>query len=169
MRVKAPLTAVVLALATGLVLAQAAAGADDFKEIEAPAPPAYHKEGLIAIEMPSSVSLKYGVDPDTLSVGSDGVVRYVMVAYNPSGSVNALYEGLRCETGEVKTYARSSALGHWTMVEQPTWRLVDMSSSTRHALALTNQGVCEGRNLAASKASELIRLLRTPKRNLITY
>jgi hypothetical protein len=151
-----------LAFATGLVLAQSAADADDFKEIEAPAPPTYHKEGLIAIDMPSSTSLKYGVDPGTLSVGSDGVVRYVMVAYNPSGSVNALYEGLRCETGEVKTYARSSELGHWTLVLQPKWRQVDMSSSTRHTLALAKQGVCEGSRLAASKASDLIRLLRTP-------
>jgi hypothetical protein len=151
----------VLALATGLVLAQTTAGAGDFKEIEAPAPPAYHKEGLIAVDMPSSGSLKYGVDPMTLSVGSDGVVRYVMVAYNP-GSVNALYEGLRCETGEVKTYARSSELGHWTLVQQPIWRRFDMSASTRHTLALAKQGVCEGSRLAASKASDLIRLLRTP-------
>ena len=160
MRVRV-LLATVLALVTGHVLAQTAVGADDFKEIEAPAPPAYHKEKLIAIDMPSSAALKYGVDPDTLSVGHDGVVRYVMVAYNP-GSVNALYEGLRCETGEVKTYARSSELGHWTLVQQPTWRPVDMSSSTRHTLALAKQGVCDGYSLASSKVSELLRLLRTP-------
>ena len=167
MRVRV-LLATVLALVTGHVLAQTAVGADDFKEIEAPAPPAYHKEGLIAVDMPSSASLKYGVDPDTLSVGSDGVVRYVMVAYNP-GSVNALYEGLRCETGEVKTYARSSELGHWTLVQQPTWRRFDMSASTRHTLALAKQGVCEGSRLAASKASDLIRLLRTPKTSQVPY
>ena len=167
MWVRAPLIAV-LALATGLVLAQTAASADDFKEIEAPAPPAYHKEKLIAIDMPSSAALKYGVDPDTLSVGHDGVVRYVMVAYNP-GSVNALYEGLRCETGEVKTYARSSELGHWTLVQQPTWRRFDMSASTRHTLALAKQGVCDNHNLAASKASDLIQLLRTPKTSQTPY
>ena len=154
-----------LALAAGLALAQSVAAADDFKEIEAPPAPIYRMEGLIAIDMPSYTSLKFGVDPATLSVGSDGVVRYVMVAYNPSGSVNAMYEGLRCATGEVKTYARSSELGHWTVVTEPQWRAVDKSPSTRHTLALAKQGVCDGWTLAARTAPDLIQLLRTPPRN----
>lgn len=154
-----------LALATGLAWAQSVAAVDDFKEIEAPPVPTYHMDGLIAIDMPSYTSLKFGVDPATLSVGSDGVVRYVMVAYSPSGSVNAMYEGLRCATGEVKTYARSSELGHWTVVTAPQWRAVDKSPSTRHTLALAKQGVCDGWTLAARNSPELIRLLRTPQKN----
>jgi hypothetical protein len=159
MRAKS-LIAAVLALAAGFALAQPAPPAGEFKEIEAPPPPAYQKEGLIAIDMLSAGSLKFGVDPDTLSVGSDDVVRYVMVAYNPSGSVNALYEGLRCATSEVKTYARSSEMGHWTVVPQPKWRPLDNSASARHALALSRQGLCDGWNLAARKAPDLVRLLR---------
>lgn len=154
-----------LALAAGLALAQSVAAADDFKEIEAPPAPTYRTEGLIAIDMPSYTSLKFGVDPATLSVGSDGVVRYVMVAYSPSGSVNAMYEGLRCATGEVKTYARSSELGHWTVATEPQWRAVDKSPSTRHTLALAKQGVCDGWTLAARNAPDLIQLLRSPPRN----
>lgn len=157
------LLAPALALAAGLSLAQNVATVDDFKEIQAPPPPAYRKDGLVAIDMPPYTSLKFGVDPATLSVGSDGVVRYVMVAYSSSGSINAMYEGLRCATGEVKTYARSSELGHWTVVSEPQWRAVDKSPSTRHTLALARQGVCDGWTLAAKNAPDLIRLLRTPK------
>jgi len=153
-----------LALVAGLALAQNVS--DDFREIQAPPPPAYRMEELIAIDMPSYTSLKFGVDPATLSVGSDGVVRYVMVAYSTSGSVNALYEGLRCATGEVKTYARSSELGHWTVVTEPQWRAVDKSSSTRHTLALAKQGVCDGWTLAARNAPDLIQLLRSPQKNM---
>jgi hypothetical protein len=158
------LFAAVLTLTAGFALAQPARGTEDFREIEAPPPPSYQKDGLITIAMQSSGSLIFGVDPDTLSIGSDGVVRYVMVAYNPAGSINGLYEGLRCETGEVKTYARSSELGHWTVVPQPKWRLVESSPSNRHTLALAKQGVCDGWTLAARNAPDLVRLLRNPKK-----
>ena len=161
--------AAVLSLAVGLTLAQPLAAADDFKEIEVPPPPAYHKEGLITVDMPSSSSLTYGLDPDTLSIGSDGVMRYVMVAYSPSGSVNALYEGLRCETAEVKTYARSSEPGHWTAVQQPKWRRIENSAASRHALALAKRGVCDTTRLAVKNASEMIQLLRTPTTSQTPY
>lgn len=154
-----------LALAAGLALANHLAAADDFREIEVPPPPSYRLEGLISIDLPSYTALKFGVDPATLSVGRDGVVRYVVVAYIPSGSVNAMYEGLRCATGEVKTYARSSALGHWTMVTEPAWLAFDLSPATRHALALARQGVCDGWNLAAKNAPDLLWLLRNPKKS----
>jgi CNP1-like family len=164
------LFATLLSLTLARALAQPAAGTDDdFKEIETPPAPVYHKEGLIAIDMPSSGSLKYGLDPVTLSIGSDGVVRYVMVAYNPSGSVNALYEGLRCETGEVKTYARSSELGRWTTVQQPTWRRVENNASSRHTLALAKQGMCDIGRLATTNVTEMVRLLRTPTTSQTPY
>jgi hypothetical protein len=160
------LLALVLALTASLAPGQSVADADEFREIAAPPPPTYHLEGLITVDMPSSPSLKFGVDPATLSIGSDGVVRYVMVAYSASGTVNAMYEGLRCASGEVKTYARSSELGHWTVVSAPQWRAIDKSPPTRHTLALAKQGVCEGWTLASKSAPDLIRLLRTPRTDL---
>lgn len=157
------LKTVALALIVGLSLAQSASSAEDWKEIAPPPPPVYHKDGLITLDMPSTGTLKYGVDPETLSIGSDDVVRYVIVAYNPIGSVNAIYEGLRCETGEVKVYARSSEMGYWTLVQKPVWRLVDDSSATRHTLALGRQGVCSnGLSLATRNVKEMLQRLRNP-------
>ena len=34
------------------------------------------------------------------------MVRYVVVATSDSGAVNAIYEGIRCDTGRFKVYAR---------------------------------------------------------------
>lgn len=133
----------------------------DWQEAEAPPPPAWHKEGLIPIEMPIRTSLNFGVDPSTLTIGPDWVVRYVMVAYNPTGSVNAMYEGLRCDTGEVKTYARSSEPGHWNKVATPVWRELDVTqSATRHALALARQGACQGHFPGGRTPAELIYRLK---------
>ena len=163
------LFAALLSLALARALAQPAAAPEEFKELAVPPPPAYQKDGLIGIDMPSSTSLTFGLDPASLAIGEDGVVRYVMVAYNPAGSVNALYEGLRCESGEVKTYARSTEIGRWTVVQQPTWRRVDNSSLSRHALALAKQGVCDGWKVVTPKAPDMLRLLRTPKTSQQAY
>ena len=45
------------------------------------------------------MSLKFGVDPATIVITGDGVVRYVVVASNQEGgAINAFYEGVRCST-----------------------------------------------------------------------
>ncbi|TXT38292.1 MAG: hypothetical protein FD135_2984 [Comamonadaceae bacterium] len=110
--------------------------------------------------MPPYVSLKFGIDPATLSISSDGIVRYVMVAQNASGSVNAMFEGLRCATGQVKTYARASSSGAWSVVKDPQWRDLGDNLPSKHAMALVQQGVCEGRTVAGRTAQDLIRVLK---------
>ena len=130
-----------------------------------PAPPPFRKERLIPIDMPTFVTLKFGVDPATLTVTSDGVVRYVMVAGHASGASNAMYEGIRCSTGEFKTYARVSASGLWSMVNDPQWRPLNDNNTSRHALAFARLGACEGRSAAASDPAQIIATLRNPLRN----
>ena len=132
----------------------------DWKEAEVTAPPAFNTKQLLPIEMPSYVSLKFGVDPSTLAIAPDGIVRYVMVATNASGSVNAMYEGIRCATGEVKTYARSSANGVWTQVKEPQWRNLTDNLPSKHAMAFARQGACDGRSAPAGSAGEIIKALK---------
>ncbi|MFT7117207.1 MAG: hypothetical protein ACI9I0_002423 [Rhodoferax sp.] len=131
----------------------------DWQETAAPAPPAFSKSQLIPIEMPPYVTLSLGVDPDTLSITTDGVIRYVVVATNAGGSSNAMYEGLRCATGEVRSYARQSTDGEWSLLEAPWQRLNDMPS--RHAQALAAQGFCEGGgSTPARTVNDIVRTLK---------
>jgi hypothetical protein len=131
----------------------------DWQETEVPAPPNFNPKQVIGVDMPPYVSMKFGVDPATLAVTPDGIVRYVMVAVSPGGSVNAFFEGIRCATGEVKSYARAGATGVWTVVKEPEWRGLNDKQPSKHALALARQGVCEG-NTAAGSAAEIIRRLK---------
>ena len=136
----------------------------NWKEAPTPPAPSWNKVNLIPIDLRSAGSLVFGVDPQTISVGSDDVVRYVMVAYNPEGSTNALFEGLRCNTSEIKTYARSSTADKWQTVAQPEWApLEPTKASHRHAIALARQGLCEGANLGARSATELIKRLKSSR------
>ena len=132
----------------------------DWKETEMPTPPAFSQDHLVAVDMPPYVSLKFGVDPATVAITADGIVRYVMVATNPSGSVNAMYEGIRCATGEVKTYARASASGAWSIVKTPEWRALNDNLPSKHAIAFARQAACDGRATAASSAADIIRALK---------
>lgn len=134
----------------------------DWKETEAPPPPSFNKDKLIPIEMPKYVSLRFGVDPATLTITPDGIVRYVMVASNATGSISAMYEAIRCATGEVKTYARYAANGKWSSVQDPQWHGLNDNLPSKHALALARQGVCDGRSMAASSVDAIVNALKNP-------
>lgn len=132
----------------------------DWKEADAPPPPSFNKDKLIPIEMPRYVTLQFGVDPATLTLTADGIVRYVMVAINTGGSINAMYEGIRCATGEVKTYARYASSGKWSLVPDPEWKKLNDKLPSKHAMALANQGVCDGASASASSAAAIVRALK---------
>lgn len=112
--------------------------------------------------MPPHVTLKFGVDPATLSITKDGVVRYVMVATSSGGNVNAMYEGIRCLTGEVKVYARYTSSGQWKTVDNPQWAPLNGNQPSKHALALARQGACEGRSATAASPTAIVQRLKNP-------
>jgi hypothetical protein len=115
----------------------------DWKEAEAPPPPALRTEKLVPIDMGSSV-LRWGVDPASITIGNDRVVRYVVVARGQGGAVNALYEGLRCNTSEVKLYARHAG-DKWVPASGADWKPLDIrDAATRHSLAIARNGACIG-------------------------
>ncbi len=141
-------------------MGQTPAPVTEWAEDKAMPPPAYTADKLLPIEMPSYVTLKVGIDPSTVSVGADGVVRYVVVMRNASGSVNAAFEGIKCTEGEVKTYARVSSAGSaWIALEQPDWRPMTDNLPSRHAYAIAKQGACNGRT-ANGKPQDIIRTLQ---------
>ncbi len=153
-----------LSLAACVVAAQAQAqdpATDpDWKESEVPAPPAFSHAHVLPLDMPRYVTLRFGVDPATLAITPEGIVRYVVVAVNASGSVSAMYEGIRCATGQVKTYARASASGSWSAVPEPQWTDLNGTQPSKHALAFARQGACDSRATTASTVADIIRAMK---------
>jgi hypothetical protein len=136
----------------------------DWKESDAPPPPAFKQDRVVPIEMPRYMSLKFGVDPGTIVIGEDGVVRYVVIASNKEGgAINAFYEGVRCATDEVKSYARYSG-GAWEPVRNPEWkRISDLNS--RYTGELSAQGLCRG-HAPRRTVSEIVNQLKNPIREV---
>ena len=134
----------------------------DWKEVDIPPPPAFNRDKLVPIDMPPHITLKLGVDPATISVTSDSVIRYVMVASSNSGSVNAMYEGIRCLTGQVKIYARYNSAGQWKPVDNPQWRPLNDNQPSKHALAMARQGACDGVALTSLSPAVIVQKLKSP-------
>lgn len=57
---------------------------------------------------PTYQNYQYLIDGKSLTVGADGVVRYVIVIRSSSGADNAMFDGIRCTTGQMKNYAYGS-------------------------------------------------------------
>jgi len=148
-----------LLLAAGAAQAQLADVDPDWKESEAPPPPALRTDGLIPLDVARS-TLRYGVDPQSVTLGADRVVRYVVVATGSGGAVNGLYEGIRCKTGDVKVYARYRPGSGWSRVQDAQWQPVHQPQS-RHSLAIARNGACLGEGPNRS-ASQIVQDLRAP-------
>ena len=132
-----------LALAGGAAQAQLSVPDPDWKEVDAPPPAPLRTSGLVRIDLPESM-LRFGVDPASVSLSSDGIVRYVVVATSNSGAVNALYEGIRCSTGEMKLYARHNPDSGWVLVKDSGWRALHETRPSRHSLVIARNGACIG-------------------------
>lgn len=144
---------------TGPAWAQPTLDNPDWAESEVPPPPAFDVNKLIPVDVSSNASLIYGIDPATIHIStSDGLVRYVMVASSATGARNVMYEGIRCSTGEFKTYARYSPNGHWNPVANPQWRSMFDNMPSKHALRLAQAGICDGRTPTPSVNAMIARL-----------
>ncbi|MBV9360409.1 MAG: CNP1-like family protein, partial [Betaproteobacteria bacterium] len=100
-------------------------------QVELPAYPAVAR--LIEFEKHPGAAFRYFIDPETLSVDKEGVVRYVLVARSSSGVQNVSYEGLRCETAEYRFYAFGQADGTWSR-SRSDWRSLQQSQPLQRIL-----------------------------------
>lgn len=144
--------------------AQLLATDPDWKESEAPPPPALNLKSLVPFEVSTTSNLVWALDPAAVTIVGDGLVRYVAVARSQSGVLNALYEVINCSNSELKTYARivgkeSEVAGKaWVAVQDPQWKSL-YDAPSRHALELAKQGVCTGRT-AAQTVGEIVTSLK---------
>lgn len=154
----------------GAALALAACGAPDERsdwerqhEARLTAEPAavlpdYPRPGrLIEFEVAGASGFRFFVDDGSLTLGPDKVVRYVLLARSATGAETVTYEGMRCQSGEVRIYAVGRD-GAWAGRPGP-WRAIDARSVQRWHHTLFREYFCPQREPIAS-ASEGLDALR---------
>lgn len=106
--------------------------AQNWQESRGTLPPYPTKSNLIEFDVGGGSDFHFLVDAASLSVGSDGVVRYVLVARSPQGAENVSFEGLHCSAGEYKIYATGSENGTWIRSRDARWRPVEQAAGSWH-------------------------------------
>jgi CNP1-like family len=122
--------------------------------------PAYpRKRDLIEFSAGPTSEFRYFVDSNSISVGSDGIVRYTLVARSPAGVENVTYEGMRCSTGELRVYALGRERS-WSAT-QTGWR--PMPSMQAWHRVLYREYFCPYREPVASRQQAIYVLRGGPR------
>lgn len=97
-------------------------------EVAAKAPDYPIPQNLIEFDAGAASRNKHYVDGSTLSVGTDGVVRYVAVVKTRGGATNVSFEGIRCTEKSLKFYAFGRDDKTWTQSRNTTWQPIRTGS-----------------------------------------
>lgn len=136
--------AAVLSLAASLAAAQVNEP-EPWKETAVTPPADWNAERAVEFRLDNTATLRYAIDPKTIRFDEDGVVRYVFVARSSSGALNAFFEGIRCQTAEVKTHARWDPDARQWRTGSDTWQALENRGATRRAWQMAQAGVCDGK------------------------
>lgn len=131
----------------------------DWVEADTPLPPPPVAASLQPIYVSATASNQYLIDSSTLSVGSDGVVRYVLVVRTARGAQNVSFEGIRCEEGTWKMYATGAVDGQWKKARISEWRPIENKPVNRYHLVLSHEFFCPN-GVPIANADEGRRALR---------
>ena len=108
-------------------------------------PPAYPAAAGL-VKFPTSwTTSDVLIDGATLTVGVDNVVRYTLVIKTAGGAENVTFEGLRCETGQIRVYAFGRRDRTWVPARVSDWKAVQDTRINRHHFEFWRDVFCDGK------------------------
>ena len=117
---------------------------DKWKESKLKLPPLPSDDDLVALDSDAiGGGYDYFIDLKTISLGPDKVLRYIIVLQAKSGARNVFYEGIRCATWEVKTYAYAATDGEFKPVADSPWKYLYSRGHFAYRHFLANNYVCD--------------------------
>jgi hypothetical protein len=131
----------------------------DNRELEIALPPLPTPSNLVRFDPGRPTSMTFYVDTASLSVLADRIIRYTVVVKG-EGSENISYEGMRCESREVKTFAYGRADGTWSPARDPQWKKVRSVQTDGHRYTLYTNYFCPSRASIVSAAEGVDALRR---------
>jgi hypothetical protein len=128
-------------------------------ELATQLPPYPQRDTLIPFEVSAATRNRYFIDPASVSVGDDKVVRYTVVIEAAGGATNVSFEGIRCDTGERRIYAYGHPDATWSRAHDAGWTPIQFRSSLSYHKALYEEHFCRDR-LRVKDAATAIDSLR---------
>lgn len=133
-----------------------------WEEIAIQLPAAPKPENLLPFYVSATATQSFTIDAQAVSVGTDGVVRYILVATSNGGAKNVSYEGIRCESFERKLYAFGQPDGTWSRSKRDQWERINSLAANRQHAALAKDYFCQEKTVSG-KADELVNRIRHNK------
>lgn len=142
-RCKAAVAVCLSAFAAGAAAAPLDDEAPQWQEAAFELPPAPNAATLRPFTVGGGARNLYFVDEAGVSVGSDEVVRYVLVVRAPGGAENVTFEGIRCASGERRIYAAGHA-GQWVPMKRSEWQPIGARAYNQPRAVLAYDLFCDG-------------------------
>lgn len=133
-----------------------------WQEIAVQLPARPKPENLVRFYVSPTATQSFAIDAGSIAVGTDGVIRYTLVATSASGAKNVSYEGIRCSAYEVKLYAFGQSDGSWSRSRRDQWEKINTHATNRQHAALAKDYFCEEKTIAG-KAEDMVRRIRENK------
>lgn len=83
----------------------------------------------------------FWIDPESLDVDDEGVIRYTAVLRSGSGAENVVYEGIRCTRRQYRRYAYG-AQGSLQLIGNSQWQFLRPVSQDRYRATLIDNYFC---------------------------
>jgi hypothetical protein len=125
-----------------------------WQEIARQLPTSPKQEHLVPFSAGQTLTMLYAIDAKSLVITADGIIRYTLVAKSPSGAENISYEGMRCQTSEVKVYAYGQKDGTWSRSRRKKWERISDQAINRPQSTLFQDYFCN--NLVIAKTTQEI-------------
>ncbi len=108
------------------------------------------------------------IDPASVSVGKDRVVRYTAILRSRSGATNVFYEGMRCSTGRYRRYAFGDPDG-FRVSKHSRWKYIRGGTgvSDSYLAVLRDHFICP--SPPPGKPAAILRRLRAPNPDNFFY
>lgn len=130
-----------------------------WSEVQAPLPEFPKPENYLPLEVSALTTFAFFVDAKSVSVGTDGVVRYSLIAKSPEGALNVSFEGIRCSEGQFRVYALGRSDNTWSESRVSRWQPIPSDRSNAQRAVLYRDFFCPGLAIIAT-AAEGVRALR---------
>lgn len=117
-------------------------------------------EGLAEFYVSPTTTIRFALDPASVAIDGDTVVRFTLVATSASGVRNVSYEAIRCAGREQRLFAIARPDGSWSLLRTSSWRPVsgDDTVNRQHTELLAR--LCDVGRVAGSSPEHLLARLR---------
>lgn len=127
-------------------------------EVALPAYPV-RRDTWIPFETTAVTKNRFFIDRESLQVTEERTIRYALIIESPSGVRNVSYEGMRCSSAEIKTYAWGTSEGKWYAAKDAQWQPIRVDRINGQHITLYERYFCQAAT-GMRTAADIVRVMQ---------